>query len=101
MKKSAPITPAAPIESVDATLQARGARYGSLTVNGSVAQKLKQTFRESPNWNTLGEDQKEALDIIASKIARALTGDSDYADNWHDIAGYARLVDNRLNNRAA
>ena len=86
----------APNPSVDDTLRARGARYGSLEVNGHVAQNLKAQFRTTPNWNSLGVDQQEALDVIASKIARILTGDSSYSDNWHDIAGYARLVDNRL-----
>ena len=34
--------------------------------------------------------------MIASKIARIVNGDPDYADNWHDIAGYARLVEKEL-----
>src|SRR5690606_10084595 len=30
------------------------------------------------------------------KIARILIGDPNYADNWHDIQGYAKLVEERL-----
>ena len=36
----------------------------------------------------------EALEMIAHKIARILSGDADYADNWVDIAGYAQLGNN-------
>jgi hypothetical protein len=38
----------------------------------------------------------EALDMIAVKISRILTGDPNYSDNWHDIQGFAKLVENRL-----
>ena len=44
----------------------------------------------------MDDDQREALEMIAHKIARILNGDPNYADNWIDIAGYATLVANRL-----
>ena len=31
--------------------------------------------------------------MILHKIARAVTGDAFYADTWHDIAGYALLIE--------
>ena len=34
--------------------------------------------------------------MIQHKIARVLNGDPNYPDNWHDIAGYARLVEREL-----
>ena len=46
---------------------------------------------------TLAPDQTEALHMIAHKIGRIINGDADYVDSWHDIAGYAQLVANRLN----
>ena len=36
------------------------------------------------------------LGTIADKIGRILSGDPNYADNWHDIQGYAKLVEDRL-----
>ena len=42
------------------------------------------------------DDQVEALDMICHKIGRIINGDPDYADSWHDIAGYAQLVADRL-----
>jgi hypothetical protein len=44
----------------------------------------------------LAQDQREALEMIAHKIARILNGDPNYSDNWIDVAGYATLVANRL-----
>jgi hypothetical protein len=42
------------------------------------------------------QDMKQALSVIADKIARILNGDPYYLDNWHDIQGYAQLIENRL-----
>ena len=84
------------MSSVDDTLAQRGTRYGDFIDNAGVSQALKNVFRAAPNWRRLAADQQEGLDQIAAKISRALTGDPDYADNWHDIAGYAKLVDDRL-----
>lgn len=81
---------------LEATLEARGMRYGEFTHNARVAQDLKDVFRKSDNWKRLEADQREALDIIASKISRLLTGDPDYPDNWHDIRGFSKLVEDRL-----
>jgi hypothetical protein len=50
----------------------------------------------APNWESLPIDMKQALDVIADKIARILVGDPNYLDNWHDIQGYAKLVEDRL-----
>jgi hypothetical protein len=44
----------------------------------------------------MDDDQREALDMIAHKIGRILNGDPNYADSWVDIAGYAKLVADRL-----
>ena len=52
---------------------------------------------DSPNWETLSDDKKEALEMTALKIGRILNGDPEYADSWHDIAGYAKLVEDTLN----
>lgn len=36
------------------------------------------------------------MTVIADKIARILSGDPNYADSWHDIGGYAKLVENYI-----
>jgi hypothetical protein len=35
---------------------------------------------------------REALDMMASKIARIVSGDHQFKDHWIDIVGYATLV---------
>jgi len=81
---------------VDATLNERGKRYGSFYANADTAQLLKQAMQSLDGWERLQVDQCEALQMIAHKIARILNGDPNYADSWVDIAGYAKLVADRL-----
>jgi hypothetical protein len=85
-----------PAQSIDATLKERGSRYGKFTDHARYTQWLKDTMKASPNWTKMNHDQREALEMIVHKIGRILSGDPDYADNWHDIVGYAKLVDDRL-----
>jgi hypothetical protein len=83
---------------VDAILDARGSRYGSFTLHAEITQNLKRTAYEfaKKHGKTFALDQIEALDMIFHKIGRILNGDPDYADSWIDIAGYAKLVADRL-----
>jgi hypothetical protein len=88
------------------TLQERGQRYGKFKDHARITQDLKQVvFMHTPTRRVrdgkeipfLAPDQQEALDMICHKIGRIINGDPDYADSWHDIAGYAQLVADRLN----
>lgn len=81
---------------VDNTLAARGSRYGKFNGVAQITQALKAEMRATPNWDSLSFDKKEALEMIAQKIARILNGDPNYHDSWHDIAGYAELVASAL-----
>lgn len=88
-------------------LQERGKRYGRFDDHARITQKLKDVMRafsrdrrqREPDF-ILAVDQCEALDMIAHKIGRILNGDPDYADSWDDIAGYAKLVGDRLRGEA-
>jgi hypothetical protein len=81
---------------VDATLAERGARYGEFAEQARITQRLKEAMHKSPNWPRLPDDMKESLEMVASKIARILNGDPDYLDSWHDLVGYPRLIEKRL-----
>ena len=83
--------------SVDATLTERGNRYGKFKDHAELSQKLKEAMYCADGWECLSADMREALEMIQHKVARILNGDPTYADSWHDIAGYAKLVDDRLN----
>jgi len=78
------------------TLEIRGARYGSFETQGEIAQRLKEEMRLTDGWGNLSWSQKESLEMIVHKIGRILNGDPNYADSWHDIAGYATLIDKQL-----
>lgn len=89
------IMQAADQDDIDSILEERGSRYGDFSGQAAIAQGIKHAMA-SEGWCELSWDQKEALEMIASKIARILNGDPNYADSWIDIAGYAKLVADRL-----
>jgi hypothetical protein len=81
------------------TLNERGSRYGKFKDHAEITQKLKNTvadFRFIHQKPPLSADQQEALDMIFHKIGRIVNGDPNYADSWVDLAGYAKLVADRL-----
>jgi hypothetical protein len=77
-------------------LTTRGTTYGSFKGTADVSQKIKHVLTRGDSYHKLAVDQKEALDMIATKLARIVNGDPDYADSWIDIAGYAKLVSDRM-----
>ena len=77
-------------------LAERGNRYGDFHNHAVITQNLKGVMYEQGNWYKLSPDQQEALEMIAHKIGRILNGDPNYADSWVDIAGYAKLVSDRI-----
>lgn len=78
--------------SVDATLAQRGKRYGSFKANSIVYDELIKVFELSPNWHDAPPEVRHACGNIATKLARMLTGEVMYDDNWQDIAGFATLM---------
>ena len=82
--------------SIEATLNERGNTYGSFASVANLSQTLQRIMGDSPNWAALSDDKREALQTIASKVARILNGDPGHVDSWHDIAGYATLVEKGL-----
>lgn len=84
---------------VDEILDERGNKYGKFETHAMITQSFKHYLREQLQLRDkeLTDDQLEALDMIFHKIARIINGDPNYADSWVDIAGYAKLVADRLN----
>jgi hypothetical protein len=83
---------------VDATLAERGSRYGTFIGHADVTIKLKNVLADHAKAldKTFAADQLEAMHMICHKLGRIVNGDPDYADSWIDIAGYAKLVADRL-----
>ena len=88
-------------DEVDATLDARAVDYGKFIEGAEVMQMLKRVVLNALNNRdkTLAHDQAEAMDMIIHKIGRIVNGNPDVVDHWLDIAGYAKLVADRLEGR--
>lgn len=82
------------------TLNERQATHGNYVDQAVLSCTILETFRSGANWKQLTSAQEFALMMIASKIGRILTGDPSFADSWHDIAGYATLVERAIGTRA-
>lgn len=87
-------------DEVDTILDERGSRYGSFEEKAVFIQGMKKLMRYTPNWDALSADTREALEMIVHKIGRVTHGDAEYHDNFLDIAGYAKLVADRLEGRS-
>lgn len=85
-----------PTDTIDAVLTERGSRYGNFEDHARITQALKYEIRQGDSFTKMEDDMVEALDMIAHKIGRIVNGDPRYADSWVDIAGYAKLVADRL-----
>ena len=83
---------------LEGVLKERGSRYGTFIEHANVSQDLKNVIARhlKKRDKQLTHDQQEAFDMITHKMARIINGDPDYVDSWIDIAGYAKLVADRL-----
>ena len=88
-------------DEVDATLDARAVDYGKFIEGAEVMQMLKRVVQNalSNRDKVLAHDQAESIDMIIHKIGRIVNGNPDVVDHWLDIAGYAKLVADRLEGR--
>lgn len=79
-------------------LKERGSKYGNYLEQTKISEDITKAMNRpiARRGITLDADQRDALQMIAVKISRILNGDPNYADNWRDIAGYATLVADRL-----
>jgi transposase len=83
---------------VDAILDQRANQYGNFMFSANIAVRLKGVMHNAIAQQDLpvAPDQLLALDMIAVKISRILSGNPSHRDSWIDIAGYAKLVADRL-----
>ncbi len=86
---------------VQDTLKERGAQYGNFHTQANITQTLNAIFMQHYNSVNSAEGKQpeplpnfmlEALHMIFHKIGRIANGNPYNADSWHDIAGYAELV---------
>jgi len=90
-----------PITMVDEVLDQRAVDYGAFKDGAALMQGMKRLLADhaQKHSKTFADDQWEALEMIVHKIGRIVNGNPDKVDHWTDIAGYAKLVADRLEGR--
>jgi hypothetical protein len=86
------------ITDVDKVLDSRAKDYGKFIEGAEIMQMLKRLVHNyiEDRQTPLAFDQREAIDMIIHKMGRIINGNPDKVDHWTDIAGYAKLVADRL-----
>lgn len=86
-------------------LDERGSRYGDYYTHAQISQDIQKILRDGyelahpgQTYWELPPDIRESLSMISHKLARIVNGDPLYHDSHTDIAGYAKLVADRLEN---
>lgn len=77
-------------------LAERGKTHGDFTIHAEITQRLKSVVYSMDSRSRLSHIQQEAIDMILHKIGRIIAGNPNYKDHWDDIAGYAKLVADRV-----
>ena len=77
------------------TLSQRQSQYGSFEDVAMITEQMVDVMCKG-YYENLAYNQKMALYMICSKMARIVNGNPNHKDSWHDIAGYATLIDNEL-----
>lgn len=89
---------------VQAVTEERGERYGDFGSLCVTSAQLKETLRDglkdNERFQTMAGKAKcvveEYLDMVATKLARIVTGDPTYDDNYIDIEGYSKITRERV-----
>ena len=85
--------------SIGDVIKERETTHGDFALKAGFIQEIMENISGLYIWNDLADDQKEAIHMIIAKLSRILYGNPDHADHWIDIAGYAKLVSDRLENK--
>ena len=81
--------------SVQATLNERQSSYGCFEDVALVTENIIDALKQV-NYNRMPKTHKMAMYMIASKMARIVNGDFNHKDSWHDMQGYAKLIEDLL-----
>ena len=76
------------------TLADRQKTHGDFQQVAKVAESLMNNIE----FQRLSASQSFAVRMIVGKLARIVCGNPNEPDHWHDIAGYAKLVEDELIN---
>lgn len=91
-----PITYNDASDTLSGTIKTRDKEYGGFERVAEITQKFKGIMKSSPSYVKMTDVEKEAMEMVMHKCARLLAGNPHHLDSWHDIQGYAKLVEDRL-----
>lgn len=77
-------------------LAERPSTHGDFTVGANFTQSVEGLARSMPGHKVMNEVQREGFHMIVHKLQRICAGDPNHKDHWDDIAGYAKLVSDRI-----
>ena len=82
-------------KAVKQILDERPKTHGDFTDGARFTQSVLQLAATMPGYSRATAVHKEGFHMIVHKLQRILAGDPDFAEHWHDVAGYANLVADR------
>jgi len=81
-------------DKIKETLAEREVQHGSFKTHAEIEKNLRGCMRG--RTDRLTPIQQIGLGMIMHKIARILNRGNNHSDTWHDIAGYATLVERSI-----
>lgn len=81
---------------IQQTLAIRESTHGDFEANANFVHQLTGVFYNSDRYHQLTNVQQEALEMLARKLARILTGNPKLLDSWRDCVGYLQLAVNNM-----
>lgn len=79
-------------KTVQDTLDERQKQYGCFEDVAYVTQGMVDLMRKC-GYDRMPQTHQMSLYMICSKMARIVNGNFNHVDSWHDISGYAQLVE--------
>lgn len=77
-------------------IDSRQGTHGEFMENSRATWEIMRVLQAERNWAVLPDNMKHAMYMIAHKMARIVAGNPEERDHWMDIAGYATLVEQRI-----
>lgn len=84
-----------PLSKVDETLNERQSQYGCFEDVAFATENIIGILKRC-GYDDMPNPHKMAMYMIVSKMARLVNGDHNHIDGWHDIGGYAKLIENLI-----
>lgn len=81
--------------SIENTIENRKSSHGDWDEGARVSQQLKSIIKKRLS-ESFPDNVFEGIDRICMKLSRIAVGDPLDVDHWHDIAGYATMVEKSL-----